>query len=276
MAYAICSKTFCQFKMYSLGFVLINLFLFTNVNGAPRFNVIAFYDGTFDAAHINFVHEAIKWFPKAAGEHNFAFTSTKDWGQLNENNLKKYQVVMFLDGVPHDNNQRKAFQNYMEHGGGWMGFHVAAFSTNPNEWSWYHNTFLGKGAFKSNTWWPTKATLKTENHNHVGTKGLPDKWTSCVNEWYAWTNDLRKNPDINILASIDPSSFPLGTDPNQSWYSGYYPVIWSHKKYKMVYCNFGHNLMDYAKNQGKSSTFESQTQNKFVLDSLEWLAGVKN
>ena len=37
--------------------------------------------------------------------------------------------------------------------------------------------------------------------------------SSSPNEWYRWSNDLRKNPDIKILLSIDSSSFPLGTGP---------------------------------------------------------------
>lgn len=257
--------------------VLINLLVFIfDVNGASKLNVLGFYHGDHEADHISFVEEANKWFPKVGANHSFTYTSTNDWSQLNEGNLKKYQVVMFLDGQPNNLIEKNAFEKYMENGGGWMGFHVSAFTTNSSKWSWYHTTFLGSGPFVSNTWWPTNTTLKTESRNHVATKSLPEKWISSVSEWYSWANDLRNQSHIEILASIDPSSFPLGTDPNQSWYNGYYPVIWSHKKYKMVYCNFGHNLMDYAKNQGKSSTFESQTQNKFVLDSLEWLAGVKH
>jgi len=31
---------------------------------ATTFNVIAFYDGTYDAAHISFDHEANAWFPQ--------------------------------------------------------------------------------------------------------------------------------------------------------------------------------------------------------------------
>lgn len=41
--------------------------------------------------------------------------------------------------------------------------------------------------------------------------------------------DLRQNPDIDILLSIDSTSFPLGTGPkpHEIWHSGYYPVVWT-------------------------------------------------
>ena len=78
--------------------VLINLLVFIfDVNGASKLNVLGFYHGDHEADHISFVEEANKWFPKVGANHSFTYTSTNDWSQLNEGNLKKYQVVMFLD-----------------------------------------------------------------------------------------------------------------------------------------------------------------------------------
>ncbi|MFE5566131.1 ThuA domain-containing protein [Amycolatopsis japonica] len=240
---------------------------------APAFKVLAFYNGTYDAAHIGFVKEANQWFPKTASQNNFSYTATNDWNRLSSLQPSQYQVVLFLDDLPQTSSQRSGFERYMNAGGAYFGFHVAAFNTNPSTWDWYHNRFLGTGAFKSNTWGPTTATLKVENRPHPSTTRLPATFTSSVSEWYAWNSDLRKNPDIRILASVDPVSFPLGTDPNQSWYSGYYPILWTNAKYKMLYANFGHNKMNYETNQPLSSTFGSEVQNRFVVDGLLWLGG---
>ncbi|MEV4755866.1 ThuA domain-containing protein [Micromonospora sp. NPDC049559] len=239
---------------------------------APAFKVIAFYNGTWDAAHISFVKEANQWFPQIAAQYNFSYTATNDWSQLNTGNLAQYQVVMFLDDLP-PAAQRPAFQQYMQSGGAWFGFHVSAFNTNPSGWDWYHNQFLGTGAFRNNTWGPTTAVLRVEDRAHPSTVRLPATFTSSVSEWYSWSRDLRTNPDIDILASVDPSSFPLGTDPNQTWYSGYYPIMWTNKNYRMLYANFGHNAMNYETNTPLSSTFASEVQNRFVIDGLLWLGG---
>ena len=243
----------------------------TPATPAAAIHVVAFYHGVFDLAHINFVHEANRWFPKMGPKYGFSYAATQNWGNLNREFLSKYQVVLFLDDSPHDPDQRAAFRQYMENGGGWMGFHVSAFTTDPKEWDWYYNVFLGSGAFHNNTWFPTTAVLKVEDRNHPAMKGLPAIFTSAVSEWYSWENDLRKNPDIDILASVDPSCFPLGTDPNQSWYSGYYPILWSNRKYRMIYANFGHNAMNYKANIGKSSTFASADQDRFIINSILWL-----
>ncbi|MFJ4921135.1 ThuA domain-containing protein [Streptomyces sp. NPDC088725] len=239
---------------------------------APAFKVLAFYNGTYDAAHIDFVKEANVWFPQTAAANNFSYTATTDWGRLaNPADLQQYQVVLFLDDAPHEAAQRAGFEQYMRNGGGWLGFHVSAFTTNSGEWPWYYNQFLGSGNFQTNTWGPEAATLKVEDKSLPNTANLPDTFTSAVSEWYSWSNDLRKNPSIKILASVDPVSFPLGTDPNQSWTSGYYPILWTNTGYKMVYANFGHNDMNYNTNQRLSSTFASETQNRFLIDSLKWL-----
>jgi uncharacterized protein len=187
--------------------------------------------------------------------------------------------VLFLDTRPDSLPQRQAFENYMKNGGAWMGFHFSAFaltpSTFPQNWDWYHNEFLGSGEYGSNTWRPTKAILRVENKKHPVTKHLPTTFTAAPNEWYRWQNELQKNPAIKILAAIDTSSFPLGTGPKQNeiWHSGYYPVVWTNTKYKMVYFNMGHNDMDYEgrTNATLSSTFSQPEQNKMVINALLWL-----
>ncbi|GGK92768.1 hypothetical protein Sme01_55280 [Sphaerisporangium melleum] len=239
---------------------------------AAPFKVLAFYNGTWDAAHIDFDKEAREWFPAAAAQYGFTWEATTDWSRLSASGLSQYKVIMFLDDLP-PASQRAAFQTYMQNGGAWMGFHVSAFTTDPGSWSWYHNTFLGSGAFQTNTWLPTAETLKIEDRGHPSTTGLPATIQSSVSEWYSWSRDLRQNPDIDILASIDPASFPVGTDPNQQWRSGYYPIMWTNKKYKMLYANFGHNAMNYSTNTRTSSTFASAQQNQWLINGLLWLAG---
>jgi hypothetical protein len=225
------------------------------------------------------VHEANRWFPKMSAEHHFQYDSTNDWNNLNATFLAHYQVVLFLDTRPDSPAQREAFQHYMEHGGGWMGFHFSAFALTPSDypenWDWFHNRFLGSGAYKSNTWRPTSANLRVEDKGHPSTKNLPDTFRSSPNEWYRWANDLRTNPDIKILLSIDSTSFPLGTGPKpyEIWHSGYYPVVWTNKHYKMIYFNMGHNDIDYEHKTNKelSFTFDSDMEDKLILDALIWL-----
>jgi hypothetical protein len=247
------------------------------------FKVIAFYTGTSDQAHISFVREANPWFSKMATEANFTYYSTTNWAELNDQVLAQYQVVLFLDTRPENPLQREAFRRYMDRGGAWMGFHFAGFALTPSafpqNWDWYHNEFLGAGCYVSNTWRPTSAVLRVEAADHPATRHLPTTFKSAPNEWYKWSNDLRTNSDIKILLSIDPTSYPLGTGPkpHEIWHTGYYPVAWTNKRYRMIYFNMGHNDIDYEHKTNKelSFTFGNETQNRLILDSLLWLGGRK-
>ena len=248
------------------------------------FRVIAFFTAKKDQAHISFVREAERWFPKIAAQYRFGYDTTSNWDKLNSKFLASYQVVVFLDTRPEDAAQRAAFQRYMEQGGAWMGFHFAGFALTPSaypaNWSWYHDTFLGSGQYVSNTWRPTSAILRVEDRAHPATRDLPETFRSSPSEWYRWQKDLRENPDIDILLSIDSTSFPLGTGPkpHEIWHSGYYPVAWTNRKFRMVYFNFGHNDIDYehkfdTSNRTLSFTLNDPVQDRLIVDALRWLGG---
>ena len=253
---------------------------------SPAFKVIAFYTAKNDQAHISFVHEANIWFPQIAAQYNFTYDSTNDWNNLNTQFLSQYKVVIFLDTRPDSLPQREAFQQFMEHGGGWMGFHFSGFALTPSDfpqnWDWYHEQFLGTGQYVSNTWRPVSAILRVEDSKHPATKNLPETFKSSPSEWYRWEHDLRKNPSIKILLSIDSSSYPLGTGPKlyEIWHSGYYPVVWTNTNYKMIYFNMGHNDIDYEHkfdntNKTLSYTLNNPIQDKLIINALLWLGSKK-
>ena len=167
--------------------------------------------------------------------------ASNNWDLLANSGVNGYRVVLFLEDLPQSAAQRTGFERYMRGGGAWLGFHVSAFTTDARSWPWYHDQFLGSGDFKSNTWGPTTAVLRVEDRTHASTRNLPATFTSSVSEWYSWSNDLRRN--------------------------------WMNTKYRMLYANFGHNAMDYDTDTALSSTFASETQNRFLLDGLKWLGG---
>ena len=255
-----------------------------SVSKAAPFRVLGFYTPYAqmgDAAHAAYALEANNWFRSVSTANGFIYDSTTNWGDLNATKLANYKVIMFLDNLPGDGNQRTALQTYVTNGGGWIGFHVSAFNQDPSAWDWYFNQFLAMGSYKNNTWAPTTAILRVEDTTHAITRGFHKLFTGPVNEWYGWMNDLRQNTNIKILCSIDSTSYPLGTGTgsggaSEIWQknSGYHPVIWTNKNYKMMYSNIGHDDVNYSTRVGLTKTFTDTQYARLVLNAIQYCAGV--
>ncbi|HVJ21804.1 MAG TPA: ThuA domain-containing protein, partial [Polyangiaceae bacterium] len=185
----------------------------TSANGGlgacKALELLAFYTPALaDLAHVSFAKGANEWFPSVAQENGFTYQASSDWTQLTTLTVSPGRIVLFLDNAPTVAVQRTAFESYMEAGGAWMGFHVSAWTDTPTGWSWYYENFLGSGSYQKNTWRPTSAVLRVESTDHAVVQGVGSTFSSAPCEWYAFNGDLVNNPNIEILLSIDPTSYP--------------------------------------------------------------------
>lgn len=221
------------------------------------FHVLALYSTNVEPDHVTFSRQALKFYTAAAGKDHFVFKSSTDWDDLNPSTLSKYQVVLWLNDFPHTAVQRTAFEQYMEHGGAWLGFHVAAYNDQDTHWPWFVN-FLGGAVFYGNNWPPLPAKLTIDDPASPITRRLPAAYLAPANEWYIWRPDPRANKDVKVLLTLDPANYPLGF--KDIIRGGDLPVVWTNTKYKMVYMNMGHG-----------EVFASATQNLLFEDALLWL-----
>src|SRR6266851_2734527 len=222
------------------------------------FKVLAFYSTKVEPDHVLFAEGALKFFSDLSAKNNFTFDSTSDWDDMNDFNLGKYQVVVWLNDEPSKAGQRRAFQEYIENGGAWLGFHVAAYNDKDSNWPWFVD-FLGGGVFHINSWPPLPATLTVDDRSHPVTKHLPGSFVSPDNEWYIWKPSPRLNKAVRVLVTLDPSNYPIGFKDVLT--GGDLPVVWTNTKYKMLYMNMGHG----------DKIFRSLTQNKLIEDATLWL-----
>jgi type 1 glutamine amidotransferase len=168
---------------------------------------------------------------------------------MNAQRLAGVQVVMWLNESPGDARQRAAFESYMEKGGGWVGFHGAAYNDSSTNWPWFVN-FLGGAVFYGNNWPPLPAWLTVDGGSHPVTQHLPPRFLSPDNEWYSWQPSPRANKDVQVLVTLERSNFPLGLKDTIT--AGDVPAVWTNTKYRMVYINMGHGdkiLTDLHQNQ---------------------------
>src|SRR6266404_4212439 len=238
---------------------LVSMFPSTAAFGQQSsFKVLAFYSTKVEPDHVLFAEGALKFFSGLSAKNNFTFDSTSDWDDMNDSNLGKYQVVVWLNDEPSKAGQRRAFQEYIENGGAWLGFHVAAYNDKDSNWPWFVD-FLGGGVFHINSWPPLPAKLTVDDPSHPVTKHLPGSFRSPDNEWYIWKPSPRLNKGVRVLVTLDPSNYPIGFKDVLT--SGDLPVVWTNTKYKMLYMNMGHG----------DKIFASPTQNKLIEDATLWL-----
>ncbi len=237
---------------------LIFLFALNLKAQFPRFKVLAFYSKNVEGDHVRFANDAIRFFKDLTSGGGFVFDTTSTMSDLNDNKLKNYQLVMMLNDFPRTPGQREAFTRYMGNGGGWYGFHVAAYNDKDTNWAWGLD-FLGGGVFYRNNWPPMPAKLVIDDPKHAITKGLPSSFIAPVNEWYQWKPSPRERKNIKVLVSLSPDNYPFGLKDIVP--DGDFPVVWTNTDYRMIYLNMGHG----------SQIFTDATQNKLIIDAFRWV-----
>ncbi len=224
----------------------------------PRFKVLAFYSQHTEPDHVEFGEEAIRFLSGLAKKDHFTLQTTTNFEDLSRASLKQYQLVIWLNDRPSSPREREGFAQYMDSGGGWLGFHIAGYNDSSTNWPWFV-AFLGGAIFDSNSWPPLPATLRVEDRTSPVTRGLPPSFVSPANEWYIWKPDPRENNDVRVLLSLDPSNYPLGWKDTLA--GGDLPVVWTNTRYRMVYINMGHG----------DKIFTSPIQNRLFENAILWL-----
>ena len=224
----------------------------------PR--VLMFYSLNVENDHVLFALDALRFFAALAQKDNFVLEATTNWEDLNDKNLKPYQLVVWLNEFPHNQAEREAFERYVKGGGAWLGFHVSAYNDKTTKWPWFM-TFIGGGVFDNNSWPPLPAKLIVDDRASPVTRNLPETFISPTNEWYRWTPSPRLDSHIHVLLTLDPANYPLGIKSLLT--EGDIPVVWTNTQYKMLYMNMGHG----------DKIFTSPVQNTLIENATAWLLG---
>ena len=181
------------------------------------------------------VQAGIKAIIKLGEENGFDVDTTTNGENFNDENLKQYSAVIFLNtsGDVLEDDQKDAFQAYIHKGGGFVGVHGAADTE--YTWNWYGR--LVGAYFKSH---PDiqQGKLIIVDANHPATQGLPHEWIR-TDEWYnfGWYND-----DIKFLIELDEGSIVGGKN------GGEHPLSWFHPfdGGRSFYTALGHTEESYT------------------------------
>ena len=229
-----------------------------NYARAPRFKALLYYSEGGEEAHVDFAKQGLRFFQKLTVGEGFFMDVATDLTRYSYDELKEYTCIIMLNSAPHGKAERDLFEKYMENGGGWMGFHVAAYNDRNTHWPWLKE-FLGCGVFKCNNWPPQQALAEVDMQSHPVTKNLPASFVLPASEFYQWEEDLRAKDNIQVLLSLSPKNYPFGL--KDVVYGGDWPVVWANKNYRMIYLNMGHG----------DECFSEATANLLYVNALRWI-----
>jgi type 1 glutamine amidotransferase len=179
--------------------------------------------------------EAIK---KLGSENSFKTVYTEDATHFNTQYLSEFDTVIFLNtsGSVFNEDQRNAFRNYIQKGGGFVGVHSA--SDTEKEWAWYGQLV---GAYFDNH--PDnpgvrEAVIEVADSTHLSTEFLPEQWVRN-DEWYNFGYFYE---GINVLLKLDTESYEGSEHP------GNHPIAWYHDfdGGRSFYTALGHTVETYS------------------------------
>lgn len=209
-----------------------------------------------------FRHGSIPYGIKALQElgvsNGWKTDATEDASAFTAKNLAKYKAVIFLNttGDVLNDEQQKAFEDYIRAGGGYMGIHSAA----DTEYDWpFYGELIGGAYFKGHPR-VQKATVIVEDQTFPATKMLPKKWER-TDEWYVYRESPRKRRGVVVVASLDESTYQGGG------MNGDHPIAW-YREYeggRAFYTGGGHT----------NESFSEPLFREHLTQGVRWTAGLE-
>lgn len=227
----------------------------------PRFKALIYYSDLVEDAHIKFAEDAIDFFKRLTIGDGFILETTKSLKDYGYDDLKDFNTIIALNTSPSDTDERRLFEKYMENGGGWLGFHAAAYNDKNTGWPWL-NDFLGCGYFYCNNWPPQPALVEIDILETPVTKNLPASFVAPETEWYQWDPSPRQNDNVEVFLSLSPKNYPFGL--KDVIFKGDFPIVWRNSKYRMVYLNYGHG----------DRCFSDATQNLLTINAFRYVVSL--
>lgn len=228
---------------------------------------------------------SIKAIQDLGAKNGFAVDTTKNSDVFTDENLKKYNAVIFNNttGDVLNNEQQAAFERYIQAGGGYVGIHSAADTE--YGWPWYGElagAYFGSHPNNSNV---RKASVDVTDKQHISTQHLPDRWER-TDEWYSFKYIYH---GIKPLAYLDENTYTGGTNGANhpiSWYHEYdggrafytgnghtdesysEPMFLGHLLGGIKYAIGDKKPLDYSKSYSKAVPDESRFEKTVLVNDL--------
>jgi type 1 glutamine amidotransferase len=183
---------------------------------ATKQKKILVFSKTAGFRHTSSIQSGKKEILGMARKNKFVVDTTESSDAFTAENLKQYAAIVFLctSGNVFNEEQQKAFQQFIRNGGGYVGLHSAADTE--YDWPWFGEL---NGAYFKNHPKPQEAVFNVVDTNHISTGHLPKVWKR-FDELY---NFKWIGTDLNVLITIDETSYTGGVNGEN------HPMAWYHE-----------------------------------------------
>ncbi len=184
-----------------------------------------------------------------AAQNGFQITHTTTQADLRLAYLKGFDVVVFNNVTLPEKllpEQKKAFEDYLNQGGGYVGIHGAGDVKSPQDWQWYMD-MLGYTKFAGHAPGDSEPEVSVNQvfKDHTVVAGFPAKFR-IKDEVYGFIGTPVGKPGVEILLTVDEKTYEAGAGSM----SGVHPMAWTRKQGdgRYFYTAFGHgaNAMKHA------------------------------
>ena len=185
--------------------------------------------------HHNSIKEGNQFYLDLGKKEGFAVDTTTNPAKFNEENLKKYNAVVWLSTTGDVLNpaQQADFERYIQAGGGYVGIHAA--SDTEYNWAWYNDLMGGyfashPGGKVSNV---QKGKMITLDKTFPASAHFPETFEK-TDEFYDFKS-LKKDI-LKFIVRVDENSYQMGK------MGDFHPMAWYHEfdGGKAFYSNYGH------------------------------------
>lgn len=220
---------------------------------APKPKKILVFSKTAGFRHASAIDAGKKGFIALGQANKFSVDTTENSSAFTPENLKQYAAVVFLctTGDVLNDEQQKAFEQYIQKGGGYFGLHSSADTE--YDWPWFGGL---NGAYFKNHPRMQEAVFNVET-NHISTAHLPKVWKR-FDELY---NFKWIGTDLNVVITIDENSYNGGQNGE------HHPMAWYHEYDggRAYYTALGHD----------NKSWEDPLYQQHVLGALHYAMGTK-
>ncbi len=230
---------------------------------------ILIFSKTNGFRHSAAIKASLPVYQKIARINGWSIFETENGAVFNEEHLSRFQVVIWNNttGKVLTEPQRRAFRQYLENGGGFVGVHGAG--DHSHQWDWYEDEVIRAEFSHHNIQLELDTAmlyLELDTSYLTISQNLPEQ-VSHQDEWYVFYSNPREKGST-VLYTVDENTFnisgniPFIVSDKDFGMGENHPITWYHelKSGRVFYTALGHH----------AAAFKQEFYQQLLENAIRW------